>query len=393
MRTKRAMQASRDGESRRGANLHVSSSPIVNESRIFKQALSVARSALFSTVVICGTARAGLPRQENLPYGQRIDRVGPTTQDRRRSVVGRTLEQLSWSRAVFRRYSQSDIRVISAHSVAVLPVCYMLSLRLRAKLIYDTQELETETSTSRGLQRLIFKVIERSLIAKSDAVLVVSQSIADWYQRRYRDVRPLVVRNISDVDASQRPPDLRTQLSVPPDKHLFVFSGSLATGRNIRAILDAFAASAVDAHVVFLSGGGEFDSLVSEYCARHPNIHRLPAVPPTEVARYLAGCDVGLCLIQPSCLSYKFSLPNKAFEYAQAGLPFFFTDLPEIYRLLGPELASWCVDDPARNLTQTIATLTTNVIAEGRVKIARVQIPSWDEEAETMMAVYSALVS
>ena len=150
----------------RSCNLHVSPSPIVNASRIFKQTLSVARSGLFSSVVICGTARAGLPRQEDLPHGRRIDRVGATVHDRRPSVVGRILEQLSWSRAVFRRYSQSDICVINAHSVAVLPVCYLLSRRLRAKLIYDTHELETETSTSRGMQRWIFKVIERSLISK-----------------------------------------------------------------------------------------------------------------------------------------------------------------------------------------------------------------------------------
>ena len=392
MPSKGAVQASRD-RTTRGANLHVSSTPIVNESRILKQTLSVARSGLFSSVVICGTARDGLPRQEDLPYGQRIDRVGATIHDRRPSVVGRALEQLSWSRAVFKRYSQSDMRVISAHSVAVLPVCYMLSRRLGAKLIYDTQELETETSTSRGLQRWVFKVIERSLITRCNSVCVVNQSIADWYQQRYRGVRPVVVRNISDVDASGPPRDLRTQLSVPADKLLFVFSGSLAAGRNIHAILDAFASPTVNAHVVFLSAGGALDTLVGEYCARHPNIHRLPAVPPTEVASYVAGCDVGLCLIQPSCLSYKLSLPNKAFEYAQAGLPFFFTDLPEVDRLLGPAFSSWHIDDPMRNLTGAITALTANTITEGRAKMAMLRIPTWDEEATAMITVYSGLVS
>ena len=194
MRTKWTRNAPGDQPTHGGVNLHVSASPIVNESRIFKQTLSVARSGLFSNVVTCGIARAGLPRQENLPYGQRIDRVGATVHERRPSVAGRVLEQLSWSRAVFRFYSQSDIRVINAHSVAVLPVCYLLSRRLGAKLIYDTQELETEISSSRGMQGWIFKVIERSLITKCDAVFVVNRSIADWYQRRYRGVRPVVVQ-------------------------------------------------------------------------------------------------------------------------------------------------------------------------------------------------------
>ena len=161
-----------------------------------------------------------------------------------------------------------------------------------------------------------------------------------------------------------------------------MFAGSLGEGRNIRAILDAFAAPAVNAHVVFLSGGGKLDSLVSEYCARHPNIHRLPAVPPAEVVRFVGGCDVGLCLIQPSCLSYKLSLPNKAFEYAQAGLPFLFTDLPEIDRLLGPAFACWHVDDPAQNLAEAITGADGRRLSQRRrANMARLRIPSWDEEA------------
>lgn len=391
MRSKGARHASGDQKTRRSSNLHVSPSPVVNASRIFKQTLSVARSGLFSNVIICGQARAGLPHQENLSYGRQIDRVGAAVHDRRPSPAGRVLAQLSWSRAVFRRYSRSDIRVINAHSVAVLPVCYLLSRRLEAKLIYDTHELETEVSTSTGMQRWIFKFIERSLIARCDAVFVTSQSYAEWYQRRYRGVRPMVVRNISDIDSSGQSVDLRARLSVPADKLLFIFTGRLAEGRNIPAILDTFTAPAVSSHVVFLGSGGQFDSLVREYCALYPNIHRLPAVPPTEVVHYAAGCDVGLCLIQPRCLSYKLTLPNKAFEYAQAGLPFFFTDMPEIDHLLGPAFADWHVDDPARNLTAAIRALTVDAIEEARANMARLQIPSWDEEAAAMIAAYSAL--
>ena len=158
-------------EIRRGCNLHVSPTPVVHASRIFKQTLSVARSGLFSGVVICGMACSGLPREENLTHGRRLDRVGAVANGRPPSVARRVLEQISWSRAVFRRYSHGDIRVVNAHSVAVLPVCYLLSRRLGAKLIYDAHELETETDTSTGMQRLIFKVIERLLIARCDAVL------------------------------------------------------------------------------------------------------------------------------------------------------------------------------------------------------------------------------
>ena len=269
MPSPRAARTVSERETSRGGNLHVSSSPVVNSSRILKQTLSVARSGLFSSVVICGMGRAGLPRQDNLSHGRRIDRVGGPVHGRRPSAAGRIITQLSWSRSVFRRYSQSDVRMVNAHSVAVLPVCYLMSRRLGAKLIYDTHELETEVRTATGVQRLIFKVIEQFLIKKCDAVFVVNQSIADWYQRRYRGVHPVAVRNISKVGDSERRIDLRGLLSVPADKRLFVFVGNFKRGRNIHAMLDAFADSAVNDHIVFIGGGGELDSLVSEYCAGH----------------------------------------------------------------------------------------------------------------------------
>jgi hypothetical protein len=75
------------------------------------------------------------------------------------------------------------------------------------------------------------------------------------------------------------------------------------------------------------------------------------------------------------------------------GLPFLFTDLPEVTRLLGPAFARWRVTDPTNNLVAAITALTAGAIEDGRANMAGIQIPSWDEEAVSMMAVYSTLMS
>jgi glycosyltransferase involved in cell wall biosynthesis len=373
-------------------NLHIYPAPIVNESRILKQTLSVARSGLFSSVIICGTAPQGLPRQENLTHGRRIDRIGSTANARKSSVFWRIQEQLSWSRAVFNRYSHSNVGVINAHSVAVLPVCYLLSRRLGAKLIYDAHELETKTYASRGMQGVIFKVIERLLIAKCAAIFVVNESIAEWYRKRYLNVHPVVVRNIPITEHAWQPVDIRKLLSVPAETRLFIHVGHLVEGRNIQAILQTFASPEVDAHIVFL-GGGPLEPLVRRYCVKHPNIHRLPPVSPAEVVSYVAACDGGLCLTQPNCLSHKLCLPNKALEYARAGTPFLFTDLPEVSHFLGPAFDNWRIMDPACDLPKAITALTARAIEEARVDMAALRFPTWDEEAEVMIATYSGIMS
>jgi hypothetical protein len=294
--------------------------------------------------------------------------------------------------AVYRKYRRSHTSAVNAHSVAVLPVCYLLSLRLGAKLIYDTHELETETYASSGAQRIVFKLSERLLISKCDAVFVVNQSIADWYREHYKNLEPIVIRNIPDSRHITSPTNIRQMLSVPEDKLLFIHIGSLVDGRSIPAILDAFSSPDVDAHVVFLGDSGTLGALVSKYCADHLNIHRLPPVPPAQVVSYAASCDVGLCLTQTKNLSYKFSLSNKALEYITSGLPFFFTDLPEVTRLLGPAFDSWQITDPAQDLAASVASLTAAEVEDAKARMAKLDLPSWDDEAEGMIAAYLRLL-
>ena len=51
---------------------------------------------------------------------------------------------------------------------------------------------------------------------------------------------------------------------------------------------------------------------------------------PDELIGAISEASVGLALIQPVCLSYRMSLPNKVFEYVAAGLPVLGSDLPAI---------------------------------------------------------------
>ena len=64
------------------------------------------------------------------------------------------------------------------------------------------------------------------------------------------------------------------------------------------------------------------------------NIHYHEAVSSDRLYEFTGSANIGVCLIEDLCLSYKYSLPNKFFEYAMAGLPILVSDLPEMRKLV-----------------------------------------------------------
>ena len=75
-----------------------------------------------------------------------------------------------------------------------------------------------------------------------------------------------------------------------------------------------------------------------------------PRLVPMKLPRILlpvtASADVGITLLEDTCLNHRFALPNKLFEYLMAGRPVLASDLPEMRGVVeGFEVG--CVVDPA----------------------------------------------
>jgi hypothetical protein len=270
--------------------------------------------------------------------------------------------------------------------VWVLALCWHLARRAGAPLIYNPHELETEAAAMRGLKKRVARFLEARYIRRCAVVSVVNEPIADWYAQRYPIERPLTVSNVPRV----RPADcgLRTRLGVREAEMLYIHTGHLTGGRNIPLILEAFAAS--PHHVVFL-GDGRLRESVEEYSSRHANIHWLAPVHPDLIVAHVREADVGLCLIDiGSCLSAYLSTPNKLMESLLANRPALCTSLVEVERLLGPSRASWILTDPKAQLSDALACINKESVAE--FVDSWPGLGTWDDEMEGLISAYSALV-
>jgi glycosyltransferase involved in cell wall biosynthesis len=75
-------------------------------------------------------------------------------------------------------------------------------------------------------------------------------------------------------------------------------------------------------------GYGSSENYVKKVAQQIPNIHFQAAVPQKDIIQYTSSADVGIFYIPSDniSLSYRYSLPNKFFEYLIGGLPVMISD-------------------------------------------------------------------
>jgi len=374
-----------------GCNLHLSLSPMTHASRMERICRAIANSGRFESVIMVGCGAPGRPNMEC--FGP-VQAVRLSRRDQGTGALGKIRQTVYWMRAVLRHFRGQPVACVNPHSVAALPLAVLLKRRHRAKLVYDTHELETEAGGARGVIRPIYKLIESQLIHHCDAVVVVADSIADWYVKTYGIERPAVVRNMPDLRTQALPGDismLRRHFGIPEQALIFIYQGGLFRGRRIEQFVRVFEKAKAGRHLVFM-GYGKLEGVVREAAARNPNIHFLPAVPPGEVLRHTAGADVGLVGVENACLSYYYSLPNKLFEYVMAGLPVVMPDFPEMRKVAERAGCGWVVGEADADWLGVVNRLDWSAVTEGKVRARRAAGSfSWQEEEKTLLEVYRRL--
>lgn len=316
--------------------MQVYPSTLEGASRMEKIARSLHPILPVSTTELVGVHAPGLPTQLEIAPGVTVNRIPGSN---RPGNLGRVLRHVLWQPRVYRHYKKCNVAVVAAHNVWVLPLCYLISRRASAPLVYNPHELETETASMRGLKRWAARRIEAHYIRRCAVVSAVNDLIADWYVKRYDIDRPIPVPNLPEIQSVAT--DVRHRLGIPEHAFVFAHTGHLSEGRNIPAILDAFKSS--PHHVVFF-GDGPYRDAVLTARATSKNIHWHAPVPADQVVAHFREADAGLCLVElAGSLSDQLATPNKLMEALAADRPSVCSDFAEARRWLAPHADTWIV--------------------------------------------------
>ena len=261
-----------------------------------------------------------------------------------------------------------------------------------SRMIYDAHELWPDRNL-RPEPRAWLLACEWLFVRVADRVLTTSPGYADVMARRYRMERPLVVRNIPERSAHE---------AAGPKSNgspLALYYGALTRHRGLEQALGALRELPdVRLRLVGPEAWG-FSAELRELAERLGVADRVELrepVPPDDGWRLMADADVGLALIQPTCLSYELTLPNKLFEYTAAGLPVLGSDLPMIGDFIaqhgvGLTAAPGDVEDVAAKLRAMLEP-GTNARLRNAARRAAAGL-AWEREQELLATVYEVVAA
>jgi len=376
-----------------GVNVHITHIPFKNQARIWKETKSLADLNVFKKISVVSLEKERPSKIiENIEHLE-IFRVYLKSREIKNIFFRRLFAYPEFIWRVYQQFKNEKVACINAHSLLTLPLASALKWRTGAELIYDTHELETETSGLSSVTKVFARLLETLFVRSAKAIFVVSQSIAGAYHRMYPAIPVFVVRNIPRK--SQFSPGtsarLKSMLGLTAETLLFLYQGGLEPKRGIEVTLQAFETVSSDRHLVFL-GDGSLNHLVQNHVLRFKNIHHLPAVPYKDLAEFTKGADVGLVLYDDVCLNHKYCLPNKIFEYCLTGLPAIVTPLLELKQLIHQYQMGWVLPNRSNELSNFINLVNREEIARVRVNMLKASRDlSWEQEEEVIKVFYGDL--
>ncbi|HLG03882.1 MAG TPA: glycosyltransferase, partial [Bacteroidia bacterium] len=203
-------------------------------------------------------------------------------------------------------------------------------------LVYDTHEIFTEVPelAQGGFKKSVWKWLERRLFRKLKYVFTVNDSIADWYDKKY-GIRPRVVRNIPRIPAGMRAFS-RADVHLPENKKIVLLQGAgINVHRGAEEAVEAM--KFLDGVVLLIIGGGDVLPKLKEMAqTKHleGKVIFVDKLPPDELRAWTRLADLGLTLDKDSNINYRYSLPNKIFDYIHAGIPVLASDLVEVKKII-----------------------------------------------------------
>lgn len=214
---------------------------------------------------------------------------------------------------------------------------FLVSHIYRKPLIYDSHEYfcGVPEIQDRPLVKWVWRSLEALIFPRLKHLITVNDSIADLYEADY-GIRPKVLRNVGN-DILPESPKTRSELGLPEEAYLLINQGSgINVDRGMEECLEALQLSDEDVHFVLVGKGDVIPQLKKQVQATglKNRVHFREPMPYKEMLHYTLAADLGISLDKDTNINYRFSLPNKLFDYIKCGIPVLSSQVVEVRKIV-----------------------------------------------------------
>ena len=282
------------------------------------------------------------------------------------------------------------------------------SSRNKLPLVYDSHEyfLGSPEIESRPVIKFIWSVAEKYAIPRVDFAVTVNDSISRQYHREYGKSFD-VVRNVPmtpssgflfDNNSQQVKDDTRRKLLLPLKKPIWIIQGAgINVDRGAEELLEATMALKGKVLLLIVGNGDAIPKLKLTVKSNNLNndiVRFIPRQNLKSLREYTFAADIGFSLDKPISQNYRWSLPNKLFDYWQAGIPVVSSNLIEVSKLIkSTEAGIITADNSVKSILEAVKNLSKikNYQKAKRAAEEAAKIYNWENEKKVWNDLISRL--
>jgi glycosyltransferase involved in cell wall biosynthesis len=277
---------------------------------------------------------------------------------------------------------------VCAIDLDTILACFYLTKWKKIKRVYDAHELFTELKevVSRPSVYKIWKRIEEKTLPHFPYGYTVSHSIAEEFRRRY-GVNYETIRNV---------PVLRKETPIKKNEEKFLlYQGAINEARAFEWLIPAM--KGINAKLIIIGDGNfmhHLKKLIQENNVEDKVVLK-GMIPPDEIWHWTENACIGISLAENTGLNQYYALPNKFFDYVQAGLPQLTMNYPEYRKLNNQYEVAVLTDDlSTAGIAKSINNLLQNDVLLQNLRHNCLKARKewcWQIEEQKLLAFYQSI--
>lgn len=267
----------------------------------------------------------------------------------------------------------NKVKYLYLNDLDILLAGYLAGRLKKNKIIYDSHEYFTETPElqNRNLVKKIWLTIEKIILPKIENSVTVNERIAKIYKNKY-GVKMEVVRNLP----SKKQYRIVKKVFFPTNNKVVLYQGVLNPGRGIELMIKAL--HFIDNVDLVIIGYGKVEKHLKSFTMKESldeRVHFLGKISPELLHNYTKIADVGMVLEEPLGKSFKYSLPNKLFDFIHCEVPIIASPLKEIKSVVETHKVGLVIEEynPAE-IAKKISKLLYNTDLRNEIKLNQQKI-------------------